>query len=78
MKQKELEMLLHCLEEVCALKGQNEKEAFDARDSCFDDAARPSKKSRSPFNWNSPRSKDVFGGLDQTDKLEISTGHQNA
>ena len=64
MKQKEIEMELHRLEEG-ALKLQYEKEALDARDSGSDDGIR----SRSPFNWRSPGSKDVFRCLDQSDKF---------
>ena len=43
MKQKELEMELHRLEEEGALKLQYEKEALDARVSGSDDGAAPSK-----------------------------------
>ena len=64
MKQKEIEMELHRLEEG-ALKLQYEKEALDARDFGSDDGIR----SRSPFNWKSPGSKDVFRCLDQSDKF---------
>ena len=49
MRQKEIEMELHRLEEG-ALKLQYEKEALDARDSGSDDGAASSIRSRSPFN----------------------------
>ena len=68
IKQKELEMELHRLEEG-ALKLQYEKEALDARDSVSDYGAANSIRSRSPFNWKSPKSKDVFGWPDQSDKF---------
>ena len=86
MKQKELEMELHRLEEECALKLQYEKEALDARDSGSDDGAVPSLGSRLPFNWKSPKSKDVFVWLDQSDKFanfkessfdHTKNGHEN-
>ena len=69
LKQKELEMELHRLEEEAALKLQYEKEAVDARDSGSGDGAAPSIRSRWPFNWKSPRGKDIFGWLDQADKF---------
>ena len=62
-------MELHRLEEEGALKLHYEKEALDARDSGSDDGAAPSIRSRSPFNWKSPGSQDVFGWLDQSDKF---------
>ena len=86
MKQKELEMELHRLEEEGALKLQYEKEALDARDSGSDDGAAPSIRSRFPFNWKSPKSKDVFGWLEQSDKFanfkdcsfdHTKNGHEN-
>ena len=69
MKQKELEMELHRLEEEGALKLQYEKEALDARDSGADDGAAPSIGSRSLSNWESPKSKDVFVWLAQSDRF---------
>ena len=69
MKQKELEMELHRLEEEMTLKLEYEKEALDARDSGSEDGAAISIRSQSPFNWISPRSKDVFGWLDKSDKF---------
>ena len=45
MKQKELEMELHRLEEEGALKLQYEREFLDARDSGSDDGAAPSIRS---------------------------------
>ena len=69
MKQKELEIELHRLEEEMTLKLEYEREALDARGSGSEDGAVLSIKSRSPFNWKSPRSKDVFGWLDKSDKF---------
>ena len=62
-------MELHRLREEGALKLQYEKEALDARASGSGDGAAPSIRSRSPFNWKSPRGKDIFGWLDQADKF---------
>ena len=69
MKQKELEMELHRLEEEMNLKPKYEKEALDARDSGSGDGAAPSIRSRSPFNWKSLMGKDIFGWLDQAHKF---------
>ena len=49
MKQKELDMELHRLEEEMTLKLEYEKEALDARDSGSEDGAALSIGSRSPF-----------------------------
>ena len=64
MKQKEIEMELQRLEEEGALKLQYKKEALGARESCSDNGAASSIRSRSLFNWKNPGSKDVFGWLD--------------
>ena len=60
-------MQLHRWEEEGALKLKYEKEALDARDCVSDDGASLSIRRRSPFNWRSPRSKDVFGWLGKSD-----------
>ena len=69
MKQKELQMELHRLEEEGAVRLQYEKETLDARDPGSDDGAALFIRSRSPFDCKSPTSKDVFGWLDQSDKF---------
>ena len=46
-----------------------EKEALDARASDSDDSAAPSIRSRSPFNWKTPKNKDVPGLLDHSDTI---------
>ena len=66
-KQKNNEMELHRWEEEGALKLKYEKEALDVRDCVSDDGASLSIRRRSPFNWRSPRSKDVFGWLGKSD-----------
>ena len=63
LKRKELEMEMQLLEEG-ALKLEYEKEALDARASGSDDSAAPSIQIRSPFNWKTPKNKDVSGWLD--------------
>ena len=52
-----------------ALKLEYEKEALDARASDSDESAAPSVRSRSPFNWKTPKNKDVSGWLDNSDKF---------
>ena len=71
MKQKELEMelLLPCLEEEGALELQYENEALDARDCGSYEGAALRIWSRSPVNWKNPRSMDVFGWIDKSDKI---------
>ena len=53
-KRKELEMEMQLFEDG-ALKLEYEKEALDARASDSDDSAAPSIRSRSPFNWKTPK-----------------------
>ena len=65
LKRKELEMEMQLFEEEGALKLEYEKEALDARASDSDDSIR----SRSPFNWKTPKNKDVSGWLDNSDKF---------
>ena len=77
LKQKELEMELHRLEEKAptAIKSSNVRSNCKTTrkpsipDSGSGDGAAPSIRSRSPFNWKSPRGKDIFGWLDQADKF---------
>ena len=69
LKRKELEMEIQLFEEQDALKLEYEKEAIDARASDSDDSAAPSILSRSPFNWKTPKNKDVSGWLDNSDKF---------
>ena len=69
LKRKELEMEMQLFEEEGALKLEYEKEALDARASNSDDSAAPSFRSRSPFNWKTPKNKDVSGWLDNSDKF---------
>ena len=69
LKRKELEKEMQLFEEEGALKLEYEKEALDARASDYDDIAAPSIRSRSPFNWKTPKNKDVSGWLDNSDKL---------
>ena len=69
LKRNELEMEMQLFEEEGALKLDYEKEALDARASDSDDSAAPSIRSRSPFNWKTPKNKDVSGWLDNSDKF---------
>ena len=69
LKRKELEMEMQLFEEEGALKLEYEKEALDARASDSDKSAAPSIRSRSPFNWKTPKNKDVYGWLDNSDKF---------
>ena len=69
LKRKELEMEIQLFEEEGALKLEYEKEALDARASDSDESAAPSIRSRSPFNWKTPKNKDVSGWLDNSDKF---------
>ena len=69
LKRKELEMEMQLFEEEGALKLEYEKEALDARASDSDDSAAPSMRSRSPFNWKTPKNKDVSGWLDNSNKF---------
>ena len=69
LKRKELEMEKQLFEEEAALKLEYEKEALDARASDSDYSAAPSIRSRSPFNWKTPKNKDVSGWLDNSDKF---------
>ena len=59
LKRKGLEMEMKLFEEEGALKLECEKEALDARASDSDETAAPSIRSRSPFNWKTPKKKDV-------------------
>ena len=52
-----------------ALKLECEKKALDARTSDSDDSAVPSIRSRSPFNWETPKNKDDYGWPDNSDKF---------
>ena len=61
LKRKELEMEMQLFEEEGALKLEFEKEALDARAPDNDDSAAPTIQSRSPFNWKTPKNKDVSG-----------------
>ena len=69
MKRKELEMEMQLFEEEGALKLEYEKEALDARASDSDESAAASIRSISPFNWKTPKNKDVSGWLDNSDKF---------
>ena len=69
LKRKELEMEMQFFEEEGALKLEYEKEALDARAPDSDEYAAPSIRSRSPFNWKTPKNKDVPGWLDISDKF---------
>ena len=69
MKRKELEMEMQLFEEEGALKLEYEKEALDARASDSDESAAASIRSRSPFNWKTPKNKDVSSWLDNSDKF---------
>ena len=60
-------MEMQLFEEEGAL--EYEKEALDARASDSDESAAPSIRSRSPFNWKTPKNKDVYGWLDNSDKF---------
>ena len=67
LKRKELEMEMQLFEGELNL--EYEKEALDARTSDSDDSAAPSIRSSSPFNWETPKNKDVSGWLDNSDKF---------
>ena len=69
LKRKELEMEMQHFEEEGALKLEYEKEALDARASGSDNSAAPSIRSKSLFNWKTPKNKDVSGWLDNWDKF---------
>ena len=69
LKRKELEMEMQLFEEEGALKLEYEKEALDARASDSDGSATPSIRSRLPFNWKTPKKKDVSGWLDNSDEF---------
>ena len=69
LKRKELEMEMQIFEEEDALKLEYKKEALYARASDSDENEAPSIRSRSPFNWKSPKNKDVSGLLDNSDKF---------
>ena len=69
LKRKELELEMQLFEEEGALKLEYEKEALDTRVSDSDESASPSIRSRSPFNWKTPKKKDVSGWLDNSDKF---------
>ena len=60
---------MQLFEEEGALKLEYEKEALNARASDFDESAAPSIRSRSPFNWKTPKNKDVSGWLDNSDRF---------
>ena len=75
LKRKELEMEMQLFEEEGALKLEYEKEALDARAPESDDSATPSIRSRSPFNWKTPKDKDVSGWLDNSDKFSNLHDH---
>ena len=69
LKRKELEMEMQLFEEEGALKLEYEKEALDARAPDSDDSAPSSIRSKSPFNWKTPKNKDVSGWLDNSYKF---------
>ena len=69
MKQWYLEMKLHHLQEEGVLKLEFEKEAPDTRDFASDDGAALSIRRQLPFNWKSPRSKDIFHWFDKSNKF---------
>ena len=62
-------MDIQIFEEEGALKLEYEKEDFDARAPDSDDSATPSVRSRSPFNWKTPKNKDLSGWIDNSDKF---------
>ena len=62
-------MKMQLFEEEGALKLEYKKEAVDARASGSDDSAAPSIRSRSLFDWKTPKNKDVSGCLDNSDKF---------
>ena len=64
-------MEMQLFEEEGALKLEYEKEALDARASDSDDSAATNIRSRSRFIWKTPKNKDVFGWLDDSDKFSI-------
>ena len=69
LKRKELEIQMQLFEEEGALKLEYKKEALDAKASDSDDSAAPSIRSRSPFNWKTPKNKEVSVWLDNSDKF---------
>ena len=69
LKRKDLEMEMQLFEEKGALKLEYEKKALDARASDSDDTTALSIRSRSPFNWKTPKNKDVSGWLNNSDKF---------
>ena len=69
LKRKKLEIEIQFFEEEGALKLEYKKEALDARTSDSDDSSASSIRSRSPFNWKTPKNKDVTGWLDNSDKF---------
>ena len=69
LKRKELEMEMQLFEEKGALKLEYEKGALDARASDSDESASANIRSRSPFNWKTPKNKDVSGSLENSDKF---------
>ena len=69
LKRKELELDVQLFEEEGALKLEYEKEALDARAPDSDDSAAPSIRSRSSFNWQTPKNEDVSGWLENSDKF---------
>ena len=75
LKRKEHEMEMQLFEEEGALKLEYEKEGLDARAPESDDSATPSIRSRSPFNWKTPKDKDVSGWLDNSDKFSNLHDH---
>ena len=62
-------MEMQLFEEEGALKLEYEKDALDARASDSDESAAPSIRSRTPFNWKTPKNNDVSGWLDNSDKF---------
>ena len=60
---------MQLFEEEGALKLEYEKEALDTKASDSDESAAPSIRSRSPFNWKTPKKKDVSSWLDNSDKF---------
>ena len=62
-------MEMQRFEEEGALKLEYKKEALDARTSDFVDSAAANFRSRSPFNWETPKNKDISGWLDYSDKF---------
>ena len=67
LKRKELEMEIQVFQKKDALKPDYEKQALDAEPDDSDDSAAPSIRSRSPFNWKTPKNKDFSGLLDNSD-----------